>query len=207
MRALLIMLVVLLGVLQAQSPSSPPVQSDGQAATAPAASGTATGSEPSAGQEEPAAVASPRSGRRTRGLLDRRLRALDDRFPWLAPTESFQWVSLGVTLFALLSLAIHFAARLSATELLGFGRATLIAAWIMLAGFVQVAIVPDASPALALAVVVNAVMLLLCFRFVYDLSVPAAGLAVFLFAIESGLGLALLRLIDATLRSIGNATF
>jgi hypothetical protein len=214
MRALAQLLVGLLGTLSlvAQQPAADPAGAarEPSAPTARAATedgATADAQRPAQDDEGAAGARSPRQQRLASSLWDARLRALDDRYPWLAPTESFQWVSLGITLFALLSLAIHIAARLAASELLGFGRATLAAAWIMLAGLVQVAAVSDAGHALALAVVANAVMLLLCFRFLYRLPVPAAGLAVFLFVVQVGLGFALLRLVDATLRSIGNTTF
>ena len=56
-------------------------------------------------------------------------------------------------------------------------------------------------------IIVNSILALLMFKLAYGLSVGAGVIAFVLLNIQAGVGYALLLLIDATLRSIGNTTF
>jgi len=178
--------------------AQPVVSADGPAsAHAP----IAAASEQRAGVQSRPTV---RSGRR---LWHQRIQAMDLRFPWLFPAEPLQWISLGIMLFALLSLAVHFGARIAATEPVTFGRATGLALWFLMSGVAQVALVPGVAPAVVGCIIVNSILALLMFKLAYGLSVGAGVIAFVLLNIQAGVGYALLLLIDATLRSIGNTTF
>lgn len=198
----------------AQDPApaaQPPVQDPG--APTPRAGqpgGQPAGQAPAAGeptQDDGGAAPGPRSTPRSRQLWERRMEALDMRFPWLFPAEPLQWISLGITLFALLSLGVHFAARVAATEEMGFGRAAAMGFWMLVAGIAQTAVVPGSREALGLAGALNAAVAIVLFRVVYGLSLAASLLALCMFSVQGGLLYGLLMLIDATLRSIGNTTF
>lgn len=182
---------------------TPPKPADGEAAAPTAARPAQDPGRPAARVTD----STPRPSPRGRALWDTRVQALDRAFPWLFPAEPLQWISLGITLFALLSLAIHFAARVSATDRLGFGRA-LGFGFIALAGTVaQMAVLPSTDAALGGAAAVNVIVSIILFKGLYALSFPGSMLAVFVLSIEGGIGYALLKLVDATLRSIGNTTF
>jgi hypothetical protein len=66
-------------------------------------------------------------------------------------------------LFSLLSLAVHFAARMAATDQLGFGRATGIGTWLLLSGIGQLAVVPPTPEALIGAAAGNTVVMVVLF--------------------------------------------
>ncbi len=182
---------------------------DGEAAAAEPAA-TPMRAAPADPEAMPAAavVSRPATARSLRrGTWEARLDALDRAYPWLYPAEPSQWISLGVMLFALLSLAVHFGARLAATENLNFGRATAVGLWLLLTGIGQFAVLPATAPALAGAVAGNLVVLTILFAITYGLSFGGSLLATFLFLVQGGIGFSLLQLVDATLRSIGNTTF
>jgi hypothetical protein len=145
----------------------------------------------------------PDGPHRTRALWDSRLHAFEAAFPWLVPKTGAEWLSLGLTSFALLAIAVHIAARLSATDRLGFGRAIMLASWFLVSTLLQVALVPNHAAGVALVLLANVGVAVALFQFAYGLSTAAAGLAVFLLGLESGLCFALLRLTDATLKNIG----
>jgi hypothetical protein len=156
---------------------------------------------------EPPATEPARSAPSVRGLWQTRMRALDRSYPWLFPAEPLQWISLGIGMFALLSLAVHFGARIAATEHRGFGRATGVGLWLLLSGVAQIAMVPASTQAVVGAVAGSSIAMIVLYGIVYGLSFGGALLATLVLAIEGGLGFALLQLVDATLRSIGNTTF
>ena len=80
--------------------------------------------------------------------------------------------------------------------------------WILLLSAVgQMAVVPATPEALIGVVAGNTLVMVVLFGLAYSLSFGGALLATFLLAIEGGLGYALLQLVDATLRSIGDTTF
>jgi hypothetical protein len=165
---------------------------------------------PAPGVETRPAAASPDDARpepdsphRTRALWDSRLHAFEAAFPWLVPKTGAEWLSLGLTSFALLAVAVHIAARLSATDRLGFGRALMLAAWFFVSTLLQVALVPNHAAGVALVLLANLGIAVALFQFAYGLSTSAAGLAVFLLGLESGLCFAILRLTDATFKNIG----
>jgi len=118
-----------------------------------------------------------------------------------------QWISLSVMLFALLSLAVHFAARLAAAENRTFSRATGIGLWMLLTGIGQLAVLPTSNTALGAAIAGNTIVVIVLFGVVYGLSFAGSLLGTIVLAVETGIGFAVLQLVDATLRSIGNTTF
>lgn len=130
---------------------------------------------------------------------------LQERYPWLVPTEPYQWVSLGVTLFALLALFSHFAAKLSGADQPGFGRAMGLAFVLLTAVFLDFVFVGRRESAYGIALALFALLVPLLHRSCYRLSLPGALLASCLFTAQLGFGYAAFRLVDTMLRSMGVA--
>jgi hypothetical protein len=174
---------------------------EGEAPAPPAAPGVETSPAPVAAPDD--APAEPEGPHRTRALWDSRLHAFEAAFPWLVPKTGAEWFSLGLTTFVLLAVAVHIAARLSATDRLGFGRAIMLASWFLVSTLLQVALVPNHAAGVALVLLANVGVAVALFQFAYGLSTSAAGLAVFLLGLETGLCFAILRLTDATFKNMG----
>jgi len=77
----------------------------------------------------------------------------------------------------------------------------------LLTGIGQLAVLPPTSAALGAAFAGNSIVVLVLFGVVYGLSFAGSLLGTIILAVEGGIGFALLQLVDATLRSIGNTTF
>lgn len=131
---------------------------------------------------------------------------LQERYPWLVPTEPYQWVSLGVTLFALLALFSHFAAKLSGADQPGFGRAMGLAFTLLLAMFLDFALVGRRESAYGIALALFVLLVPLLHRSCYRMSFPGALLASCLFTAQVGFGYAAFRLVDTMLHSMGVAS-
>ncbi len=160
---------------------------------------------PGHGGEDPDAVSVV--AQRGQRLWNARMHAFDHRFPWLVPAAPVQWVSLGILLFALLSLAVHCSARLVVREQQGFGRGTLIGFSYVLFGLAQVALLPATPAAYALASLANVLLALLLYRVAYGLRLGGGMLALALLLVQAGLGYGALVLVDTTLRSIGHVAW
>ncbi|MBK8100649.1 MAG: hypothetical protein IPK26_26470 [Planctomycetes bacterium] len=197
--------------------------------TAPPSSGDATegGTTGTGGEPEPESADQagtgkpPKSSARTRvrrpppeppaGAKDRRspgrrrLEALDRAYPWLAPEQPVQWFSLGLTLFALLSLCVHGSARIALSENLLFGRSCWLAAWILVSTILQVAILPSATPVLVTAALLDLGIAWALFRWLFGLGVGTGILAVGVLGMFVGAGFCILQVIDMLLLSIGGA--
>ncbi len=142
-----------------------------------------------------------------RSPWQRRAMALDRRYPWLFPAQPLQWISLSVMLFALLSLASHWSARLVAGEAVGFGRALGYALLLLVAGATQAALLPDSRAAGLGAAVGSGLLVLLGNKLCFRLSVVRSLGASMLLSAFALLGYGVLHLVDATLRSIGNGAY
>ncbi|MGE3174516.1 MAG: hypothetical protein AB7O97_17935 [Planctomycetota bacterium] len=194
----------------AAAPEHPAPAAESAAPPASASPPADAPQQPAAGAGDPAAAASTPTVHRRRGftpLWRDRTEALDRRYPWLFPAEPLQWISLGVMLFALLSLAVHYASRMAAAEQPGFGRACGLGAWLLLSSMAQVAFVPGTREGIAGAIGGSAVVMIVLFGVTYRLSFGASILALLLLTIEGAVGYGVLQLVDSTLRSIGNTTF
>lgn len=128
---------------------------------------------------------------------------LQERYPWLVPSEPYQWVSLSVTLFALLALFSHFAAKLSGADQPAFSRAMGLAFALLLAMFLDFALVGRRESAYGIAIAVFVLLVPMLHRSCYRMSFPGALLASCLFTAQVGFGYAAFRLIDTMLRSMG----
>lgn len=131
---------------------------------------------------------------------------LQQDYPWLFPTEAYQWVSLSAMLFALLSLASHMSARLSSTDPVSFSRALLFALLLLFLAALEMAFVPLDPTAMTIAMTGSSVLLVLLNRVCYRLSLGGSVVATMLFAVQCGIGYAVLQLLDTTLRQIGAAS-
>lgn len=150
--------------------------------------------------DQPAGVADRRSPGR------RRLEALDRAYPWLAPEEPVQWFSLGITLFALLSLCVHASARIALSENLVFGRSCWLAAWILVSTIVEVAILPSATPVLVTAVLLDVGISWALFRWLFGLGPGTGLLAIGVLGMFAGAGFCILQVVDMLLLSMGTAS-
>lgn len=142
---------------------------------------------------------------RHRSRLRQRLEALDELYPWLAPTAPTQWISLGLLLAISLCLIVYLSARVSGAEGVTLGRSMALALWYLLTGLLQVAIVPTGDFPTLLMLVGNTTLGLFWLRGLFDLT---RGGAVIAFAVQIGfvvLGFALLELVDSLLGSIGSS--
>ncbi len=130
---------------------------------------------------------------------------LQQRYPWLVPTEPYQWVSLGITSFALLALFSHFAAKLSGADQPGFGRAMGLALALLLALLLDFALVGRRENANGIALALFVLLVPTLHRACYRMSLPGALLASCLFAAQIGFSYAAFRLVDTMLCSMGVA--
>ena len=151
-------------------------------------------------------ASSAANGRGFTSAWQARREALQQDYPWLFPSEGYQWVSLAAMLFALVSLASHFSARLSSPDPVGFGPSLGFAACLLVGATVETAFVPLDSAAMTVAMGGSAVLVVILNRLCYPLSVGGSVLATLLFALQCGIGYAVLQLLDSTLRQIGSST-
>lgn len=168
---------------------------DGKAATVPGET------PPPAPEQQSAKPSEPVTG--NRALVSRRLSALHHRYPWLAPEEPLQWISLVIMLFALAAIGIHAAAKIAGSDLAQFGRAVALAAGVLIAGVLQLAVVSGGPPILAGVALLNLVAWLVLLRAVFDLSLGGAFVALFATLAEGGVLFLLIELVDKIMRSIG----
>jgi hypothetical protein len=108
-----------------------------------------------------------------------------------------------VSLFALLSFALHLAVRLCAAERRGFGRSAGMSLALLVAVVVQLVLLPDGLVPLLLAMVGNGAALAYGMRKVYGLSLAPACVAVGLLALQGGALFFVLRVLDTALRALG----
>jgi hypothetical protein len=134
-----------------------------------------------------------------------RVAVLDARYPWLVPAVPMQWASLGLALFALLSLVIHSAIKVASGESPEFSRSVRLAAVYLLFGAAQFVFVPANDFAVAVTLLANptVVLFLLCRWFGLGRASAVLALAVQLGFLVLGFGT--LELVDAILASIGTA--
>lgn len=142
---------------------------------------------------------------RHRSLLRTRIEALDEAYPWLAPTAPVQWGSLGFMLFTVMSLVVHIGTKVCGAESLSLGRCMMITLWYLFSGFLQVALVPVLHVTTVVMLIGNTAMALFLLRSLFGMTRSAAVLA---FAVQLGfvlLGYGILQLVDALLKSVGTS--
>jgi hypothetical protein len=140
---------------------------------------------------------------RPQSLLKRRLHAVDAVFPWLVPTVPTQWLSVGLLLFALLSLVVHISVRVAGAETATFGRSMAVSLWYLLSGFLQMAMVPSVHVATFSMLIGNTALALFWLRNLFGLSRGGAMVAL---AVQLGfavLAYGVLELVTSLLASIG----
>jgi len=106
---------------------------------------------------------------RYNSLLGARLARLDATYPWLAPTSPHQWLSIGLLLFALLSLVVYGSVRVAGGEMVSFPRSMLLAVIALGAAFGQFVFLPCEGAMLTAALVGNVVWPLLVLKALFDL--------------------------------------
>lgn len=154
--------------------------------------------DPVAGELDPASI--PHDLRRSRWRS--RLADLDERYPWLVPAAPMQWLSIGLLLFACLSLVVHLSTSVVGAEANAAGRCMALAAWYMVTTLLQVALVPTLQLSTFVMLIANPALALFWLRSLFDLT---RGAAVIAFAVQLGfvlLGYGVLELVTALLGSI-----
>ncbi len=132
-----------------------------------------------------------------------RLEALDQAYPWLAPTAPAQWFSLGLILAIGATLVVQLSVRVAGSEIPSLGRCFGVAAWYLLTTLLQVAGVAVNDLTVVLMLLANTSLALFWLVALFDLPRLNALIA---FAIQLGfvgLGWGVLELITAVLGSIG----
>lgn len=132
-----------------------------------------------------------------------RLEALDQAYPWLAPTAPAQWFSLGLILMIGATLVVQLSVRVAGAEIPSLGRCFGVAAWYLLTTFLQVAGVAVSDLTVVLMLLANTSLALFWLVALFELPRLNALVA---FAIQLGfvgLGWGVLELITAVLGSIG----
>lgn len=153
-------------------------------------------------QQEPEldAVVGPTLRQRT--YWKPRLAVFSERFPWFVPADPTQWISIGLLLFACLSLSVYSSTRLASGEPQEFARAMVLSVWFLVTGALQVAFVPANDLSAVIMLLVNPAFALLWLRVLFGLSRSAALVA---FTIQLGfvvVGYGVIELLDSILRSI-----
>ena len=132
-----------------------------------------------------------------------RLELLDQAYPWLVPTEPIQWISIGLLLFAFLSLIVHVSTSVVGAEVNAAGRCMALAAWYLLTTLLQVALVPAVQLATCIMLIANPALALFWLRNLFGLT---RGASVIAYAVQLGfvlLGYGVLELVTSLLGSIG----
>jgi len=143
--------------------------------------------------------------RRNRSLWQQRIEAFDAMYPWLAPAAPTQWISLGLLLFAGLSLFVHLSTWVGGADSPAFGRAMAIALWYVVSGLLQVAFVPARDVAVVIMLTANTTLALFLMRASFGLTRSATVVAL---AVQLGLvtvAYGVLTLVDAVLASLGSS--
>jgi hypothetical protein len=138
-----------------------------------------------------------------RSRLRGRLELLDQAYPWLVPTEPIQWISIGLLLFAFLSLTVHVSTSVVGAEVNAAGRCMALAAWYLLTTLLQVALVPAVQLATCIMLIANPALALFWLRNLFGLT---RGASVIAYAVQLGfvlLGYGVLELVTSLLGSIG----
>lgn len=142
---------------------------------------------------------------RNRSLWQQRIEAFDAMYPWLAPAAPTQWISIGLLLFAGLSLFVHLSTKVCGAENPAFGRAMAIALWYFVTGLLQVAFVPARDVAVVIMLIANTSFAMFLVRALFGLTRPATAVAL---AVQVGLltvAFGVLALVDALLASMGSS--
>lgn len=170
--------------------------------TEPARGAEGAAGHGTAAAARPAAVPAQRMAD-DRTPWQRRISDLNHRYPWLAPEEPVQWVSLLATLFALAALGIHLAGRLAGAEGVAFGRSVFLSGFLLGSALLQAACVPAAGMFLSGTAFGTGVAGLILFRLLFRIGYSSALVALAIVLVEAGVGFLVLELVDAVLRSIG----
>jgi hypothetical protein len=135
--------------------------------------------------------------------LQERLLAFKAAYSWLRPDDLLQLVSLCLTGFALLALAVHVAVRVVANDPPGLLRCLAITTASALLLFANVAFVPGNPMPLAVAAIVTLALMMFLFRQFAELDFLETLLALMVLAMQIAVAFGVLELCDAALHTIG----
>lgn len=192
------------------APAADPAAADGTAAPDPEAAAAPAPAKPAAritwkrplpDPVDPTAEAVP-VDLRGQSRLRQRLAVFTERYPWLAPATPSQWLSMALLSAILACFVVHCGAKVAGAETPGAGRSTGLAAWYLLSGLLQLAMVPVNDLTVVLMLLGNTSLALFWLRSLYGLSRLAAVIAL---AVQLGfvvLGYGVLELVSAILGSV-----
>jgi hypothetical protein len=152
---------------------------------------------------DPAAAEALPHDVRGRSRLRTRLEALDERYPWLVPSQPSQWISMSLLLVILASFTVHHSVRIAGAEGASFSRAVMVAGWYLFSFALQLAAVPWNDFAIVLMLLANPTLALFLLSSLFGMTRLGASIA---FAIQLGVGVlvfGVLELVTAVLGSIG----
>lgn len=184
------------------APAAPPAAEP--AAPRPAVKPAVVADDPLGEDVEAAANHAPAPGPGP-GLWRSRMQRLDAAFPWLHPMAPQQWISLGLLVLILSSLAIHGSVRVAGAEAASFGRSFGLGIWYLATGAIQVATIPSNHFTAVLMLLANPTLALFWLTGLFGLTRVGASVA---FAVQLGfvaLAYGILELVTAILASIGMA--
>ena len=140
---------------------------------------------------------------RHRFHLKRRIEALDQAYPWLAPAAPSQWISLGLLLLVGSGLIVHMSVHICGGERPRLGRSVGLGIWYLLTAFAQVALVPVHDLSISVMVLFNGSVSLFWLCLLFGLT---RGQAIIAQVVQLGFGalvFAILELVTSLLGSMG----
>ena len=144
--------------------------------------------------------------RQHRSLLRARIAALDETYPWLAPTAPSQWFSLGLLLLVSLGLMVHMSVHVAGAEAPQLGRSIGLGVWYLLTGTLQLAMVPTCDLGIVLMLLGNSTMSLFWLSGLFGLPRSGAVIALLVQLGFAALVWGVLELVTALLGSVGAST-
>jgi hypothetical protein len=135
----------------------------------------------------------------------RRIHALDDAYPWLAPAAPSQWLSLGLLLLVGTGLIVHMSVHVAGGEKLAASRSMGLGIWYLATGLGQVAMVPINDLSIVLMLLLNSTLSLFGLVALFGLPRLAAVVALMVQLGFAVLVYGILELVTALLGSVGVA--
>lgn len=138
-------------------------------------------------------------------LWKRRLQAVDEAYPWLAPAAPTQWFSLGLLLLIGLGLSVHLSVQVVGAEAAQLSRSLMLGGWYLVSGVAQAALVPVHDFSVALMLLGNTALALFALHAMFGLTRWWALVALMVQLGCAVIGFGVLELVDAVLGSLSPA--
>lgn len=119
-----------------------------------------------------------------RSLLLARVERFERAHPWLQPSRPTQWLSYGLVLAFVATLGVYFSVRVAGGEAATMSRSVGLAAWYLLTGLVQLALLPGNALGLVAMLLLNPAFALFWLTTLFGMARLNATVA---FAVQLGL--------------------